>query len=154
MWWPGWKRALKWGGIGAVALFVLIQAVPYGRSHHNPPVRAEPRWDSPLTRELAARACFDCHSNMTKWLWYTNIAPVSWLTQSDVDSGRNTLNFSQWHSPQEVSDAAGAVRDGGMPPWFYTILHPRAKLSSTEEAELAAGLQATIAKDPPPGGGG
>ena len=63
--WPGWKRALKWGGIGVVALFVLIQAVPYGRSHRDPPVQAEPRWDSPRTRELAARACFDCHSNLT-----------------------------------------------------------------------------------------
>jgi hypothetical protein len=47
-------------------LFVVAQAVPYGRSSHsNPPTTAEPRWDSPQTRALAKRACFDCHSNLT-----------------------------------------------------------------------------------------
>ena len=129
----------------------LVQVVPYGRGHTNPPVQAEPRWDTPRTRELAARACFECHSNLTTWPWYSNIAPVSWLTQRDVDSGRSTHNFSRWHSPQEASDA---VRDGGMPPWFYVLLHAQAKLSSAEDAALAAGLQATIARDPPLGGGG
>ena len=51
-----WKRRLVWGGIGFVVLFVLIQAVPYGRSHSNPPVLAEPKWDSPTTRALATAA--------------------------------------------------------------------------------------------------
>lgn len=46
-----------------VLLFVLIQLVPFGRQHTNPPVIGEPAWDSPQTRELTRRACFDCHSN-------------------------------------------------------------------------------------------
>jgi mono/diheme cytochrome c family protein len=50
-----------------VALFVAAQAVPYGRDHTNPPVTREVRWDSSRTRELAAGACFDCHSNLTDW---------------------------------------------------------------------------------------
>jgi hypothetical protein len=57
--------------------FLLIQLVPYGRAHANPPVVKEPAWDSPTTRALAKRACFDCHSNETVWPWYTNVAPVS-----------------------------------------------------------------------------
>jgi hypothetical protein len=61
--------------LGAVALFALIQVVPYGRSHTNPPVQSEPKWDSPQTRALAVRACYDCHSNETTWPWYTNVAP-------------------------------------------------------------------------------
>ena len=63
----------------AVGGFLLIQLVPFGRDHTNPPVVQEPNWDSPATRELAQRACFDCHSNETVWPWYSNIAPVSWL---------------------------------------------------------------------------
>jgi mono/diheme cytochrome c family protein len=47
----------------AAAAFLLLQLVPYGRAHDNPPVVQEPNWDSPQTRELAQRACFDCHSN-------------------------------------------------------------------------------------------
>jgi hypothetical protein len=156
---PGDDRAMrKWLlriAIGAGALFLLIQAVPYGRSHSNPPVQAEPAWDSPQTRALARKACFDCHSNQTKWLWYTNVAPISWLSQRDVDGGRSSLNFSEWNTPQDVS--AGDITEsvnGGMPPWFYVLLHPSAGLSKSEKAQLIAGFNATFAKSPPKGGGG
>ena len=82
--------------IGLV-LFALIQLVPYGRSHKNPPVVQEPNWDA-QTRAIAKKACFDCHSNEVVWPWYSNIAPVSWLVQRDVDEGRRHLNFSEWGS--------------------------------------------------------
>ena len=150
----GWRRALLRAALLLVGLVALAQAVPYGRSHRNPPVLQEPRWDSPQTRALAVRACFDCHSNETKWRWYSKIAPVSWLIQSDVDSGRGTLNFSEWNRPQEAGDASEAVRGGGMPPWYYVIMHANAKLSASEKDALARGLQATFAASPPKGGGG
>src|SRR5690348_15393640 len=110
------RRVLVWGALALVGIFALMQAVPYGRSHSNPPVTAEPKWNSPQTRALAVRACFDCHSNQTKWRWYSNIAPVSWLVQRDVDGGRGTLNFSEWNRPQDVGagDLADAIRGGGM----------------------------------------
>jgi hypothetical protein len=153
---PRWQRWFLWGGIGALVVFALAQAVPYGRNHSNPPVTKEPAWDSARTRELAARACFDCHSNQTKWLWYSNIAPVSWLVQRDVDGGRGALNFSEWDKPQDVSagDIAEAVRGGGMPPWFYTIIHRSAALNTIEQNQLIAGMNATFAKSPPIAGGG
>ena len=87
------------------AAFLLIQLVPYGHAHDNPPVAAEPNWDSPQTRELAQRACFDCHSNETTWPWYSNVAPVSWLVQHDVDEGREYLNFSRWGLGGEGEEA-------------------------------------------------
>jgi hypothetical protein len=141
--------------LGGAALLLLAQAVPYGRSHTNPPVTAEPKWDSPQTRELAANACFDCHSNLTNWKWYTNIAPISWLTQSDVDGGRAALNFSEWNKPQDgAGDAVEAVQSGSMPPWFYPLMHPKANLSQADQQRLAAGLAATFRNSPPLGGGG
>jgi heme-binding protein len=151
-----WKRALALFTVGLVVLFALIQAVPYGRSHSNPPVTQEPKWDSAQTRALAQRACFDCHSNLTKWRWYSNIAPVSWLVQRDVDGGRGTLNFSEWNKPMDSSagDVADAIRSGSMPPWFYVLLHSSAKLSSAEKDALIRGLDATFARSPPKGGGG
>lgn len=151
-----WKRLLVRGAIGLVALFVLAQAVPYGRSHSNPPVTAEPHWNAPVTRSLAAAACFDCHSNLTAWRWYSNIAPASWLAQRDVDGGRSQFNFSEWDRPQDVSigDVADSIRGGSMPPWFYRLLHPSASLSSAEKATLVRGLEATFAASPPIAGGG
>ena len=76
------KKAL-WILLGLV---VLIQLVPFGRSHTNPPVVKEVAWDSAQTKALVRRACYDCHSNETVWPWYSNVAPVSWLVQRDVTS--------------------------------------------------------------------
>ena len=132
-------------GIALVAVFALAQAVPYGRDHANPPVTAEPRWDSQATRSLAVGACFDCHSNLTTWPWYSNVAPVSWLNYSDVRGGREELNFSEWHAGQvDVGEVVDAIRSDSMPPWFYRPLHSAARLSATEKAQLIAGLERSL----------
>lgn len=125
-------------------LFVLVQFVPYGRHHKNPPVVVEPSWNTAQTRDLAVRACFDCHSNETVWPWYSNIAPLSWAVQRDVDEGRDELNFSEWHLAQEGDEAAETVRDRSMPPRQYLLVHPEARLSDAELDALAAGLAATL----------
>jgi hypothetical protein len=148
-------RWLRWALVAAGALFLLAQAIPYGRSHTNPPVTAEPRWNAPATRSLAARACFDCHSNLTTWPWYANVAPVSWLVQRDVNGGRAALNFSEWNRPQDAAgDVTEAIAGGDMPPWYFTIMHPKARLSSLDKQRLIAGLAATFRGSPPVGGTG
>lgn len=127
--------------LGLLVALMLIQLVPYGRSHANPPVGQEPAWSSPATRQLAVRACYDCHSNETKWLWYSHVAPASWLVQHDVDEGRKALNFSEWNKPQhEADEAAEVLREGEMPLWFYVVLHGEAQLTSDEKNTLAAEL--------------
>jgi len=128
-----------------LVLAVVVQVVPYGRDHTNPPVRMEPGWDSDATRSIAQRACFDCHSNETVWPWYSNVAPISWLVQRDVQEGRGRLNFSEWDTPQhEADDAWEVVQSGEMPPWYYTIIHAGANLNPTEEAALISGLRASL----------
>jgi mono/diheme cytochrome c family protein len=144
------RRGLRLVGLSLVGVLILIQFFPYGRDHTNPPITAEPAWDSPETRALTAAACFDCHSNETEWPWYTNIAPFSWLTQRDVDEGRETLNFSEWDQPQhEVDEVGEVIREGEMPPWYYTILHSGARLSEEEQQRLIDGLRATFETSPP-----
>ena len=139
------KRFLKRALLALAALLVLIQLVPYGRDHENPPVRQEPPWDRPETRALAQRACFDCHSNETKWPWYTWVAPMSWLVARDVSEGREHLNFSEWDREQDDADeAAEMVEEGEMPPWFYLPAHPEARLTAEERATLIGGLEATV----------
>jgi mono/diheme cytochrome c family protein len=125
--------------------FSAIQFVPYGRSQENPPVVAEPQWDSERTRELAQRACFDCHSNETVWPWYATYAPVSWMITAEVEEGRDVLNFSEFDRPWPTAGkAASTVEDGSMPPASYRWMHDEAQLTSDERAELAAGLRATF----------
>jgi len=125
--------------------FILIQLIPYGRDHVNPPVVSEPQWDSPRTKELAQRACFDCHSNQTVWPWYSIIAPGSWLIYKDVVEGRSRLNFSDLGASQRGADeAAEIVMEGEMPPFQYILIHKNAILTSAEREELAKGLSVTL----------
>ncbi len=146
----GWnliKRLIQMGVLAAIVGFALIQFVPYGRDHTNPPVVAEPQWDSPRTRQLAAQTCFACHSNRVAWPWYANGAPASWLVQRHVDQGRAALNYSEWDAnrpPRRARQAAGTVREGTPPPSIYLWLHPAARLSAAEKEELVLGLTATF----------
>ncbi len=152
-------RAILGVVLGVAIIFILIQFIPYGRDHTNPPVLAEPNWDSPQTRDLAVRSCFDCHSNQTVWPWYSNVAPLSWLIQSDVDRGRRTLNFSEWNRPQRGGEEGGGreggeggggmarqIESGRMPQWYYILLHPSAGLSAQEKQQLIQGLTRSTAQ--------
>jgi mono/diheme cytochrome c family protein len=149
------RKWILWIVLSALVLFALIQFVPYGRDHANPPVTREVAWDSARTRELAVGACYDCHSNLTTWPWYSNVAPVSWLVYADVKGGREAVNFSAWDMPQGEGgeDVVEAVRNGSMPPFQYKPLHPAGRLTATEREELARGLEKTVAADPPISGG-
>jgi hypothetical protein len=130
-----------------VLAFVAIQFVPYGRDHVNPPVGAEPTWDSPGSRTLAKQACFDCQSNETERPAYSRVAPVSWLIQRDVTEGRAVLNFSEWQRPQEeAKEAAEGVLEGDMPLRIYRLMHAHARLSAADRERLAHGLERTLGR--------
>jgi hypothetical protein len=134
---------LTLGWIGGV--FALMQLVPYGRTHSNPPVIQEPRWDSPRTRALAVRACFNCHSNETKWPWYANLAPLSWVVEFDVNAARSVINFSEWNRPYDLAPySTQSVMTDSMPTLKYRMAHPEANLNAQETRELARGLEATL----------
>ena len=136
---------LRRAGVCIAVILLALQLVPYGRSHTNPPRRAEPPWDTAATRALAVRACYDCHSNETVWPWYSHLAPVSWLVQRDVDEGRRKLNFSEWDRPQkEAHGSAKEVRKGAMPPWYYTPLHRATRLTAAETGALVSGLEVSL----------
>ena len=139
------RRRSRSIGFGVLGVLLAIQLVPYGRDHINPSATMEPMWDSPTTRALTKQACFDCHSNETKWPAYSNIAPVSWLIQRDVNQGRRVLNFSEWErSHQEAVDAVEEVREGEMPPVLYMLMHGHARLNASEREQLTLGLAKTI----------
>jgi len=142
------RRAIGMAGLVVIIGLLAIQLVPYGRDHTNPPVLAEPKWDSPATRAYAVTACFDCHSNQSTWPWYTSIAPISWLVQHDVDEGRASLNFSEWGRGGEQENPAEGMTEGGMPPFVYVLTHPSASFSDADRAAFLKGLNATF------GGGG
>lgn len=152
------KRYITWLTFGAVVAIVgLVMAV--NPPPQNPPVIAEPAWDSPETRALAERACFDCHSNETKWPLYTRLPVIRQLIVKHVNEGRRELNVSEWGTgrKQEGSEAADKVfeplhyAENDLPQPSYAFMHPKARLSDSERQALAAGLTATLGEGRPEG---
>lgn len=126
---------LKRIGALLIAALVLAQFVPAARS--NPPEHGKPVAPQEVQTVLQ-RACYDCHSNETVWPWYSKIAPTSFVVANHVKEGRKELNLSLWDQYNEQRKArkkneiAKEVNKGNMPPWYYTPLHPEAKLSSSD----------------------
>ena len=93
-------------------------------------------------KSLLERSCFDCHSEQTRWPWYSHVAPISWLIYRDVERGRKQIDFSQWSSyyPNTKRHKLGwmgrAIREDSMPPTIYLLLHPRSRLSPQDRALL------------------
>jgi Haem-binding domain len=117
--------------------FVGIQFVPVRRT--NPPVTAEIQ--APIdVQAVLERACYDCHSNETRWPWYSRVAPVSWLVAKDVADGRKKMNFSEWgtyhpdRQESKIEEIWEEVSKDEMPLAIYRPLHPEAKLTDADRA--------------------
>jgi hypothetical protein len=134
------RKDAKIGSLVLLAALVAAQAIRIERT--NPPVRSEISTD-PAVKNLLRKACYDCHSNETVWPWYSRVAPVSWLVGSDVQEGRRELNFSEWGAyagdfqERKLKSIAEEVQDGGMPPWYYSIMHHKSKLTPEERALIS-----------------
>ena len=98
-------------------------------------------------RAAIERSCRDCHSEATRFPWYSYVAPVSWLIESDVKEGREHLNLSRWNQYSLIrrerclSEIANQVEDGGMPLRSYTWMHPSAVLSPADIDAIFAWTQ-------------
>lgn len=135
--------------IGAAVLLIAIQVVPYGRAHDNPPVTGAPTWVDAEVKALFTDACADCHSNETRWPWYTNVAPISWITTLHVVEGREAFNVSTYPRVGEGDEAAETIEEGEMPQRSYVLLHPEARLTVGERAVLADGLHRMFGEGSP-----
>ena len=81
-----------------------------------------------------------CHSNETRWPWYSYIAPMSWVTALHVANGRQQYDFSELSSTQGfraqrlTEEIAQQIRSGAMPPADYLMLHPDARLTDRKSS--------------------
>lgn len=134
------RRVLGRTALGMLVVLGLLQLVPYGWSHPNPPVTQAAAWSDAATESLARAACYDCHSNETTWPAYSYVAPASWVVRRDVEQGRAELNLSELDrgGGDELDDAAETIEEGSMPPRPFRLLHPEARLTDAEAQQLMA----------------
>ncbi len=139
------KKIISVGITIILVVFIAIQFIPPSVSHKNPPVTGEPKWNSAETRATFFNSCADCHSNETSFPWYSSVAPISWLVESDVRSGRRHFNVSEWNiRTQNGNEAAEEVQHGSMPTGLYLIMHSKANLNALEKKKFVEGLTATF----------
>jgi len=124
---------------GFFCLLAALQFVPVNRT--NPPER-EPAMAPSEVHAILQRACYDCHSNETRWPWYSRIAPASFLISHDVSDGRRELNLSTWNQydarrkARKLREIAEQVEKEKMPQWYYVLFHPQARLSASDRELL------------------
>jgi hypothetical protein len=130
------------------AVFLVLQLIPYGWTHSNPPVTSAAPWPDAESEAVARQSCYSCHSNETDWPAYSYVAPMSWLVRRDVDSGRRAMNFSEWDpADNEAEDAIDEIEDGDMPPSQYALIHRNATLTDEEQAILSRALNQMAGED-------
>lgn len=138
-----------------VLVFLGIQFVP----NDLPEVELQNPGDIMLTgmvndevAGLLKNSCYDCHSNESKYPWYSHIAPSSWLVTKDIREGREELNFSQWNSYDlmeqlgKLDDIVEEVSSGNMPMGIYTLMHSSAKLSDAQRELIVAWAEESMDK--------
>jgi heme-binding protein len=129
------RLAALWSFAGLLAVFTVLQLLPYGRDHSNPARHTEPPWDSARTREPVVG----------------RLLRLPQQSVDDVHRGREALDFSLWPGLEEgeeaeVEDIFEVVLDGSMPPRAYALAHSDARLSESEELELVQGFHRTFAR--------
>ncbi len=134
-------KILQRTGLALAAVFVGMQFLRPDRT--NPPVDETRTLYARLSvpediKSILERSCMDCHSNTTRWPWYSNIAPASWIVAHDVNEAREHLNlsdFAQYRSLRAVGKMdmmCENMQDGLMPLPKYLTMHPDARLTSED----------------------
>jgi hypothetical protein len=127
--------------IAALLVAALVGAQFKTVARTNPPSKG----DLSAPPEVAAilrTSCYDCHSNETRWPWYSYVAPLSWVIVDHVDQGRKQINFSEWgeYYPQtrkrKLQWMQRALHEEVMPLWSYRLTHPGARLNDRDRARL------------------
>jgi hypothetical protein len=99
---------------------------------------------------LLKTSCYSCHSNETRYPWYSYVAPSSWLVARDVRVGREELNFSTWQDYDlrkmlgKLDDISSEVGEGHMPLPIYTLMHPSARLDDAQRELIVAWAESTM----------
>ncbi|HEX3890123.1 MAG TPA: heme-binding domain-containing protein [Verrucomicrobiae bacterium] len=147
------KKTLKWILVALVVAFICLQLTNPART--NAPVVNDLMATNPPPPEIAAMlhaACYDCHSNETRWPWYSHVAPISRLIVNDVNDGRADLNFSDWpaNDPKRVAkrleDMSEKIGYDEMPPKKYSMIHADARLTDGQRKELTDWLDSEAAR--------
>lgn len=84
-------------------------------------------------------SCYDCHSNESKYPWYSNVQPAGWFLKDHIDEGRRELNFSTFtdyelkRQDHKLEECIEYIEKDEMPLGSYTLVHREAALTEAQK---------------------
>jgi hypothetical protein len=134
-------RVKKW----LLALFIVFLAIQFiqpARNHSGQVALSEISECIPVPDNVLAvikNSCYDCHSNNTRYPWYSFIQPGGWWMASHIKKGKKNLNFDEFGNysivkqKSKLKSIANSINDGTMPIPSYLLLHNAAHLSKEDK---------------------
>lgn len=95
-------------------------------------------------------ACYDCHSNNTKYLWYDYIQPARMFVENHIKNGKGELNFNEFASysnrkqQSKLEAISKEIKSGDMPLNSYTLLHSETNLKEEEKEVIITWIDKTL----------
>jgi len=130
-----------------LALFIVIQFIRPARNQSGQVLQTDITKMFPVpsnVKTVLEVACYDCHSNNTRYPWYANIQPGGWWLAHHIKEGKEELNFSDFGSYSrrrqinKLRSIGNSIKDATMPLSSYTLLHQDARLTSEQKALIIA----------------
>ncbi len=140
------KRIFKKILIIGLVIFLLMQFYQPARNKDNGemlPSHITKHYNVPdSVQVILAATCYDCHSNNTKYPWYSYIQPARFIMERHIRNGKKDLNFSEFgnyskrRQESKFESIIKQVRSGEMPLASYTILHKNSKLNPKQKETI------------------
>ncbi len=135
------KKFLKITAIILAAAFIVIQFIH--PDFTNPPVNQAETLEASMqvpenVKVILTTSCKDCHSNETRYPWYSNVQPSAWFLADHIKDARRHLNLSVWNTyepnrkKRKISEICEQVESREMPLPSYLYIHRDAKLSDEQ----------------------
>lgn len=128
-----------------IGLLLIMIAVQFYRPGQNTDASVMPNHISKVVavpnqvNGILKKACYDCHSNNTRYPWYARIQPLNWLVNQHISEAKAELNFDNFkeytlrRQLSELRAIENSMEDGTMPMGSYTLIHKDAILSKDEK---------------------
>jgi len=149
------KKILKITALVLLVGFVVIQFIR--PDFTNPPINAADKIENSMqipenVKAILNGSCADCHSNETKYPWYSKIQPSAWFLKDHIDEGRREMNFSVWNTyeprrkKRKLDEICEQIEIKEMPLPSYLWIHGEAKLSEDDIKTLCDWTKTESAK--------
>jgi len=129
-------------------LFVSLIIIQFVHPKRNKTDAAQPNYIGNIhslpeeVKSILAKACIDCHSNNTRYPWYSNLQPINWWMTGHINDGKKQLNFDEFSDKSlrfqyhKMDELIKQVKEDEMPLNSYLWIHKDAKLTPAEKSTL------------------